>query len=252
MDSSNASNKYPLVPPTEQKCVWMTAGILSYQLCDRQFDCDHCPLDSALRTFPLRAPTTGDTSPATSPSPAQRKNLLPGFLYGRKHCWVKSGEASDVRVGVEPLLASLMQGAKTVVLPSVGDQVQAGKTCAWIVLEGGTLPIVSPLDGEVTRTNAILVDQAHDIRDDPFGRGWLFEVSTSVDLFNLSFLYRMGEADRYYSEDEKKFQTLVGAEEKKHRSTTGATLADGGQPVQDVASMLGPDKFFVLLMKVFA
>ncbi len=252
MDSPNATNRHPLVPASEQKCVWMTAGILSYQLCDRQFDCDHCPLDSALRTFPLRATATEGSSPAAAPASAQRKNLLPGFLYSRKHCWMKAGDATDVRVGLEPMLASLTRGAKTVVLPSVGDQVQAGKTCAWIVLEGGTFPIVSPLDGQVTRTNAALVDQAHDIRDDPYGRGWLFDVSTEVDLFNLSFLYRMGEADRYYCEDEKKFLALVSAEEKKHRTTTGATLADGGQPVQDVSSMLGPDKFFGLLMKVFA
>jgi len=226
----------------------MTAGILSYQLCDRQFDCDHCPLDSALRTFPLQ---TSATEPAARSTPAQRKNLLPGFLYSRKHCWVKPGDGMDVRIGLEPLLVSMLQGSKTVVLPSVGDRVQADKACAWIVLEGGTLPILSPLDGEVTRTNALLVDQPHDIRDDPFGHGWLFDVSTGVDIFNLSFLYRVGEADRYYSEDEKRFQMLVGAEEKKHRSTTGATLPDGGQPVQDVAAMLGPEKFFSILMKVF-
>jgi hypothetical protein len=108
------------------------------------------------------------------------------------------------------------------------------------------------LDGKVTRTNALLVDQPHDIRDDPFGHGWLFDVSTGADIFNLSFLYRVGEADRYYAEDEKRFQLLVSAEEKRHRSTTGATLADGGQLVQDVASMLGPEKFFSIMMKVFA
>jgi hypothetical protein len=27
----------------------MAAGILSYQLCEREFDCDQCPLDKAMR-----------------------------------------------------------------------------------------------------------------------------------------------------------------------------------------------------------
>jgi len=31
------------------RCVWMTAGVVSYRLCNRAFDCDHCPLDRALR-----------------------------------------------------------------------------------------------------------------------------------------------------------------------------------------------------------
>ncbi len=39
----------PILPPDELRCVWMSAGILSYQLCDRAFDCDHCALDQAMR-----------------------------------------------------------------------------------------------------------------------------------------------------------------------------------------------------------
>ena len=31
------------------RCVWMLAGVVSYRLCNRAFDCDHCPLDRALR-----------------------------------------------------------------------------------------------------------------------------------------------------------------------------------------------------------
>ena len=32
-----------------ETCVWMDAGVLAYKLCDRGFDCSHCPLDAALR-----------------------------------------------------------------------------------------------------------------------------------------------------------------------------------------------------------
>ena len=31
-----------------QQCVWMQAGVVGYKLCDREFDCDHCPFDAAL------------------------------------------------------------------------------------------------------------------------------------------------------------------------------------------------------------
>ena len=30
-------------------CVWMRAGVIRFWLCDRDFDCDNCPLDAALR-----------------------------------------------------------------------------------------------------------------------------------------------------------------------------------------------------------
>ena len=47
-------------PPTEpmvlsawaryqgMQCVWMTAGVLTYKLCNRRFDCEHCLLHLAL------------------------------------------------------------------------------------------------------------------------------------------------------------------------------------------------------------
>ncbi len=252
MDSSKSSTPYPVVPHGEQKCVWMTAGILSYQLCEREFDCDHCPLDAALRTFPQHADVPAPNHTGSGATSVKKKTLLPGYLYSRKHCWLKPLEGSVVRVGLEPMLASMLLGSKTVVLPSVCDRVQANKASAWIVLESGTLPITSPLDGEVCRTNAALVDQPIDIRNDPYDQGWMFDVTTSEEVFNLSFLFRTGEASRLYAEDEKKFQSLVSAELRKHRAAAGATLADGGQPVQDVESMLGSDKFFHMLMLVFS
>lgn len=250
MDNSKHTNKYPLVPSSEQKCVWMTAGILSYQLCDREFDCDHCPLDSALRTFPERT-TAEQTQDAARATLKKKKTLISGYLYSRKHCWIKSNDDNSVRIGLEPLFSSMLLNSKTVVLPSIGDRVQMNKVCAWIVLEGGTLAIASPLDGEVLRTNAALVDRPHDIQNDPFEQGWLFELTTGEDIFNLSSLLRMAEADRYYSDDERRFQSLVSAEFKKHRTTTGATLADGGQLLQDVAAMLGPEKYYLLLNQAF-
>jgi glycine cleavage system H protein len=250
MDNTKLAKKYPLVPSNEQKCVWMTAGILSYQLCDRQFDCDHCPLDSAIRTFPER--TAGDVQRAgTKVDVKGTKSLIPGYLYSRGHCWIKSDEGNKVRVGIEPLLSSMLLNAKTVVLPAVGDRVQANKVCAWIVLDGGTLPITSPLDGDVRKTNATLADQPHGICNDPFEGGWLFELSTGEDIFNLSSLYRVAEADRYYTEDEQRFQSLVSAELKRHRTATGVTLADGGKLVQDVMAMLGAQKYFLLLRDAF-
>jgi hypothetical protein len=36
-----------LGPP--ELCLWMLSGVLNYRLCDRDFDCEHCPLDRALR-----------------------------------------------------------------------------------------------------------------------------------------------------------------------------------------------------------
>lgn len=35
--------------PYAQACVWMEAGVIRFWLCNRDFDCERCPLDAALR-----------------------------------------------------------------------------------------------------------------------------------------------------------------------------------------------------------
>jgi glycine cleavage system H lipoate-binding protein len=39
-----------IVPPGKKKCVWMEAGVVSYKLCDNNFDCPTCSYDHAMQT----------------------------------------------------------------------------------------------------------------------------------------------------------------------------------------------------------
>ena len=59
-------------------CVWMRAGVIRFWLCDRDFDCDNCPLDAALRAHrPGRLQDLDDIAlrdrmPSDPPSSADR------------------------------------------------------------------------------------------------------------------------------------------------------------------------------------
>ncbi len=33
----------------EQRCIWMTAGVISLKLCPLNFDCEHCDFDSVMQ-----------------------------------------------------------------------------------------------------------------------------------------------------------------------------------------------------------
>jgi len=39
-----------IVPPGKKKCVWMEAGVVSYKLCDNNYDCSTCVYDHAMQT----------------------------------------------------------------------------------------------------------------------------------------------------------------------------------------------------------
>jgi glycine cleavage system H lipoate-binding protein len=38
-----------IVPPDKKKCVWMEAGVVSYKLCDNNYDCPTCAYDHAMQ-----------------------------------------------------------------------------------------------------------------------------------------------------------------------------------------------------------
>lgn len=44
-----SSERLRIIPPEELKCVWMVAGVLSYRLCNRAYECESCLLDKALQ-----------------------------------------------------------------------------------------------------------------------------------------------------------------------------------------------------------
>ena len=49
------ADRLHLYPTDDLKCLWMEAGILTYRLCTRQYKCDTCSLDEALREGPAEA-----------------------------------------------------------------------------------------------------------------------------------------------------------------------------------------------------
>jgi len=244
---TSQSNKCHIIPPDEQRCIWMTAGILSYQLCDRQFDCDQCPLDAAMRKRHPRPENLphADTMPGSSP-----EGLRSDRSYSPNHCWVKDIHDNVVRVGIEPGLGVALLGPKTIVLPADGQHVSRGQTCLWIVLEGGTLPVASPFDGIIRGVNRQLAEKPYLLGVHPLEHGWLFDVELTEPAKSPG-LMTVEQACSSYGRDEAAFSSLLANALEHGHKEVGITLADGGQELQSVADMLGPDKYFALLRKVY-
>ncbi len=44
-----------IIPPGKKKCVWMEAGVVSFKLCDNNFDCSTCVYDQAMEVKAARS-----------------------------------------------------------------------------------------------------------------------------------------------------------------------------------------------------
>lgn len=49
MGSKEKRESMKIVPPGKKKCVWMEAGVVSYKLCDNNYDCSTCVYDQAMQ-----------------------------------------------------------------------------------------------------------------------------------------------------------------------------------------------------------
>lgn len=250
MMDSDDQKLFHVIPPKESKCVWMTAGILSYQLCDKEFDCEECPLDIALRQrFTQHQPKVVRQRPA-SPSKGSEESSV-GVLFGRKHLWVKPRGENKVRLGIEPGMASVLVSPMAIVLPALGAQIARNKACSWIVLGGGTLPMISPITGRVTATNGMLAENPHVVCASPLDEGWLFELTVSKDDVNDADVLASADVARIYGDDERPLKHLLCPEPGKRESESYQTQPDHRRAIERLSERLGPTEYLRLLRNIY-
>jgi glycine cleavage system H protein len=240
--SMKANNKsYPLIPEEERKCVWMTTGFISYKLCERNYQCEFCPFDQAIKN---EESGEGDFQESESDwTEGSLKTDLSARIggscfYHPDHCWAKVENAEKVRIGIDDLLTQLITNIQVVILPQVGSFVGQGECCAHIIQEDYILPVVSPLSGSIQTINPRLKKKPELITDDPRGCGWLLTVrpeNLESDLKNLLFGRK---AILWYQREEKEILARTDLIFKQSPQAVGPTMQDGGVRISRLRDLL--------------
>lgn len=248
----NTYRKCYLIPPDEKQCVWMSAGIVAYQLCDLTYDCDNCPTDQAMRKrfsngAGLRPGEAGSFSRAFNDEIPQE-----GFRFSRNHWWVRPIGLNLFRLGIETGLARALQGVRGIVLPQLEQSLREGQTCVWIILDGGTVPLEAPLNGSVKKLNNELLSRPSLFSLQPFQDGWLYEIEADDAESQASYLMTADEARPHYASDQNRFLTSLTSAIRGKRSQVGLTLADGGEKLQNLIAILGSARYIALIRQHFS
>lgn len=67
MGAKTKRESMKIVPPGKKKCVWMEANVVSYKLCDNNFDCSTCVYDHAMQSKVVRQKEAIAAVPVESP-----------------------------------------------------------------------------------------------------------------------------------------------------------------------------------------
>src|SRR3989304_2509595 len=100
------------------KCVWMSAGVVGYKLCDMEFRCDECPFDRALQRD--RATFRGRAAAALEGIDRHGFLLSRSLFYHPAHIWARVEGGGAVRVGLDDFGQKLFGRVDRVLLPDVG------------------------------------------------------------------------------------------------------------------------------------
>ena len=101
--------------------------------------------------------------------------------YSAEHEWVRSGNASVVRVGITEYAADQLGDIVFVSLPAVGEAVAPGDACGELESTKSVSDVFCPVAGTVSAVNELLENSPETINADPYGDGWLFELELDPD-----------------------------------------------------------------------
>lgn len=258
--------KAPGTASEDLTCIWVLAGVLSYRLCDRHYECEGCELFHALRG---EAPGAGSET-ATGREDLARDldlertinsyvcHLTAGCTlhldryYCRSHLWLDRQSTDRVVIGLDGHILRVLYPVSEIVPPPRGAWVRRGEPCGRIRRARMSVPVSAPLSGEVESLNDSLIETlagrgALDGRDD-----WLMTLRSTEDPREAA---NLGRGERALSWYLRNIQLL-----KSHLRETLAVessgldtplLNDGGQFNLDVEQVMGSERYERLVEALF-
>lgn len=240
------------------RCVWMTAGVISFKLCPFNYDCESCEFDRVMRVqvrpeavkyrvkrYMPKATLRSESLYTTDPESEepfftfsvgeidQRAHIHPTHLWARHeydHTW---------KVGIDKLLAYILPSPVKVELYRPNQEIIQDEVFGRILTEAGTVFVTAPISGRLVQTNPKLAQNPELVQQDPWGEGWLAIIDWSQESSEMEKLYAGPRAKQFFKEEAQHLKFLL-----KYRgiqvNQVGATLPDGGAEIKYLHQILAP------------
>ena len=119
-------------------------------------------------------------------------NVPSDLKYTKTHEWVRvSGDVATV--GITDHAQHELTDVVFVELPEVGRTVKAGDACAVVESVKTANDIYSPVSGEVTAVNSMIVADPALVNSEPYASGWFYKLKLS----NTAELDALLSAEQY-------------------------------------------------------
>jgi len=234
----------------------MQAGVVDYKLCDRDYDCEHCPFDDALQgrvttpvshspvfsaAGPIEPDRAGRVGKSRKEATAIQSSEVAGALfYHPSHTWARIEDGGCVRTGLDDFAQRILGRPYRITLPEPGATLRFGEGCWHFTHQAGVSVLVAPVSGRVKEINPALAERPTLLNRDPYGEGWVLLIEpTDLKGCLKRLLYGPKVRQWYEREFEKLYEQV--SELSNRSGLAGPTLNDGGWLNKDFMNELTAD-----------
>jgi glycine cleavage system H protein len=113
-------------------------------------------------------------------------NIPSELQYTKEHEWVSpAGAKLTYRMGITDFAQGALGDIVYVQMPKIGESVTADAVCGEVESTKSVSEIFAPVTGTVVAVNDALTDQPELINSQPYGAGWLIEITVESEPAGL-------------------------------------------------------------------
>jgi glycine cleavage system H lipoate-binding protein len=254
---------------SELPCIWALSGVLSYRLCECNYDCEHCELYRVLSGRVTPSPYTeaagtgsavehslpcGEETPGLTAHLAHLLTDCRVYLdraYRPPHFWLRelSGGTGLVEAGLDASLLNILKPIRRVVTTGRGIRLERDQPCGWIARAHMAVTLRMPIAGEVVDTNPLETPGPH-ARQAAGDGTWLLRIRPSEDLESVPALIRGEETLAWYADRLRVVKEYLRRAASDGDTSLGSLMADGGAPQHCLEDVLGSAAFAELISRI--
>ena len=119
--------------------------------------------------------------------------------FSKKHEWV-SVEGDVATVGITKHATEMLGDIVFVEVPETGKVIEQNNQAAVVESTKAASDVYSPISGEVTEGNKLIVDDPSSVNSDPEGASWFFKIKIK-DSYELDSLMTKSDYDKFVEEN---------------------------------------------------
>jgi glycine cleavage system H protein len=119
--------------------------------------------------------------------------------FSKKHEWV-SVEGDVATVGITKHATEMLGDIVFVEVPEAGKVIEQNNQAAVVESTKAASDVYSPISGEVTEGNKLIVDDPSSVNSDPEGASWFFKIKIK-DSSELDSLMTKSDYDKFVAEN---------------------------------------------------